>query len=64
MNNMKTLTNLVNGLEMYAMRQIFIEKQEDEDTTNEQLVRDSYSWDRYMFAYCAAYQYVNKSIIH
>ena len=65
MNNMKSLTNLVNGFEMAAMRSIFLELQENENVTNEQLVNDSYGWDKYLHAYCVAYQYVNgKPIIH
>ena len=65
MNNMKALTNLVNGFEMAAMRSFFLNLQEDENATNEQLVNDSYGWDKYLHAYCAAYQYVNgKPIVH
>lgn len=59
MNPINSLVNLVNGLECSLMRDIFLNLQQDESATNEQLVEDSLRWDSYLSAYCAAYNKLN-----
>jgi hypothetical protein len=57
-----TVINLINGLECTLMRQTFLELQEDENATNEQLVQDAQNWNKFLDSYCALYRKTNPSI--
>jgi len=57
-----TVINLVNGLECTLMRQTFLSLQEDENSTNEQLVQDAQNWNKFLDSYCALYRKINTNI--
>jgi hypothetical protein len=44
------------------MRETFLKLQEDENSTNEQLVDDATKWNSYLDAYCVLYRKMNKNI--
>ena len=64
MNNdpFNTIITLVNAMECSIMRQTFLNLQEDETSTNEQLVDDATKWNSYLDAYCKIYNKINKDI--
>lgn len=57
-----TIINLVNSLECTLMRQTFLALQEDENATNEQLVKDAQSWNKYLDMYCMIYKDIYRDI--
>ena len=57
-----SIINLVNSLECTIMRQTFLKLQEDENSTNEQLVDDSMKWNTFLDSYCALYRKINPNI--
>jgi hypothetical protein len=57
-----TVINLINGLECHLMRQTFLKLQEDENSTNEQLVDDATKWNTFLDSYCALYRKTNPNI--
>jgi hypothetical protein len=64
-NAMNSLVSIVNGLECSLMRQTFLDLQEDETSTNEQLVDDATKWNTYLDAYCAVQRKLNNNnMIH
>lgn len=65
MNNKQvanSIVSMVNGLECSLMRQIFLDLQEDENATNEQLVKDCDNWDKYLSMYCKIYKDIYRDI--
>lgn len=64
-NAMNSLVSIVNGLECSLMRQTFLNLQEDENSTNEQLVDDATKWNAYLDAYCVVQRKLNNNdMIH
>lgn len=59
---LNSILTLVNGLECSLMRATFLKYQEDENSTNEQLVDDATRWNSYLDAYCTLYRKMNKHI--
>jgi len=57
-----TIIGLVNGLECNLMRQTFLALQQDENSTNEQLVEDATKWNKYLESYCKVYKEMHKDI--
>lgn len=57
-----TIITLVNAMECAIMRETFLKLQEDENSTNEQLVDDATKWNSYLDAYCVLYRKMNKNI--
>ena len=65
MNNKQvanSIISMVNGLECSLMRQTFLDLQEDEDTTNEQLVKNAQNWNKYLDMYCKIYKDIYRDI--
>ena len=56
-----TIITLVNAMECSLMRETFLKLQEDETSTNEQLVDDATKWNSYLDAYCKIYNKDRKS---
>lgn len=54
--------SIVNGIECAVMRQTFLNLQEDENATNEQLVKDAQSWNKYLEMYCKIYKDIYRDI--
>jgi hypothetical protein len=44
------------------MRQTFLDLQEDENATNEQLVKDAQNWNKYLDMYCKIYKDIYRDI--
>ena len=61
---MSNIITLVNGLECALMRQTFLNLQQDENATNEQLVQDSIAWNSYLDLYVKAYNKLHKPVLH
>lgn len=57
-----SVVNLVNGLECHLMRQTFLALQEDENSTNEQLVDDATKWNTFLDSYCSLFRKMNPNI--
>jgi hypothetical protein len=57
-----SIITLVNAMECAIMRETFLKLQEDESSTNEQLVDDATKWNSYLDAYCSIYRKMNKNI--
>lgn len=51
------------GLECALMRQTFLKLQEDENATNEVLMKDVDNWNRYLDAYVIAYNLLRKPMV-
>jgi hypothetical protein len=64
-NAMSSLVSIVNGLECSLMRETFLNLQEDESSTNQQLVDDATKWNSYLDAYCVVQRKLNNNnMIH
>jgi hypothetical protein len=59
---LSSVITLVNAMECSLMRETFLNLQEDETATNEQLVDDATKWNSYLDAYCAIFRKMNKNI--
>lgn len=57
-----SIINLVNGLECSLMRKTFLKLQEDENSTNEQLVQDCENFNKYLDMYCLVFKDTHKNI--
>lgn len=57
-----SVISIVNGIECAVMRQTFLNLQEDENATNEQLVKDAQSWNKYLDMYCMIYKDIYRDI--
>ena len=57
-----SLVSIVNGLECSLVRNTFLDLQNDENSTNEQLVQDAVKWNSYLDAYCLVYREIHKDI--
>lgn len=57
-----SVISIVNGIECSVMRQTFLNLQEDEDATNEQLVKDAQNWNKYLDMYCKIYKDIYRDI--
>lgn len=57
-----SVVSLVNGLECMLMRDTFLQLQEDENATNEQLMQDVERWNSYLDSYCLVFREMNKHI--
>lgn len=58
----KSIISMVNGIECSVMRQTFLNLQEDENATNEQLVKDAQNWNKYLEMYCKIYKDIYRDI--
>lgn len=57
-----SVISIVNGIECAVMRQTFLNLQEDENATNEQLVKDAQNWNKYLDMYCMIYKDIYRDI--
>lgn len=55
-NVINSIVSMANGLECYYLRDLFLTLQEDENSTNEQLITDSLKWNSYLELYCKAHR--------
>jgi hypothetical protein len=62
MNPNKSIVSMINGIECAVMRKTFLELQNDENATNEQLVKDCENWNSYLDIYCSLYNGIHKDI--
>ena len=51
--------SMINSFDCLHMRQTFLNLQEDENSTNAQLVQDAQNWNAYLDTYCAIYTHLN-----
>jgi hypothetical protein len=61
-NPLNSIVTLVNAMECNIMRETFRKLQEDENSTNEQLVTDATKWNTYLDDYCMFYRKLNDNI--
>lgn len=59
---LNNIITLVNAMECALMRETFLKLQEDESSTNEQLVQDANNWNKYLDLYCLTFRKMNKDI--
>lgn len=57
-----SIISMINGIECSVMRQTFLALQQDENATNEQLVKDSENWNSYLEIYCTIFCNTHKDI--
>jgi hypothetical protein len=59
------IITLVNAMECSIMRETFLTLQEDESSTNQQLVDHATKWNSYLDAYCVVQRKLNNNnMIH